>query len=782
VEDDPTIQWRLATPFGIEVNAETNAWYSGHINDVLPFPDLSAILVASETGGVWLLDGAGTSLALSDPWDCPDVKCLALGPDGPRHVFAGCTVAYDSASKRAYQPEAGSGPVIMESDAAALAPMLSWSPVDSPLPAGAGRITRIVVIGHLRRVIVSCAAVRGGDSGGLFWASIPPTRFAAGDPPRAPFVWNEAKVAGAPSSGFWDLTLAATRDDVARENLEDRTAIVLVAGGFQSGGVFVGQWDAADMLVFERAHVHFDSGVDATSLLFDSCGTTSVSSCAVGPNSVYAACAWPDGRLNCLLSSRDGGRNWVICPAGIAGQDPGKLLAPTVGDQGADWNNCIAAHPADRAMAALGWQAGTYLTRDAGATWQGVVDSGGHLHDDVHALSFLIETPGTIGGLFVGSDGGVAKINLDDLPGVNGPAIRSDFNRTLPTLQCYSNLVRQFVGTIDISSELSGILAAGVQDNGNLSARFRPTPGPWRSVDGGDGGWNASVVGGYIHNVKGEATIGAAPLSPDVQVAVLPVTVPPPPNTAGLAATYGEPVMTPSHRNSAGRLLLAAAAANGESTVYGLYDDLGPAPALHWERMGAIASDDTATAFASFNGDTIHVGSGSGRMYAVDPDTGASTEQVVKLPQPNPSTRMKGGIILRIVGFDAQTMFALLIGAVETKLDGSAVLGTPAVQGYILKLEGNVWTPTAGAGLPNMFVYGLVAVAASNTRVERGLLAATDDAVYISRDDGKSWNRASAGLPRRPHCGDLRFALDTLGEANIALGTFGRSVWLAKLN
>jgi hypothetical protein len=75
----------------------------------------------------------------------------------------------------------------------------------------------------------------------------------------------------------------------------------------------------------------------------------------------------------------------------------------------------------------------------------------------------------------------------------------------------------------------------------------------------------------------------------------------------------------------------------------------------------------------------------------------------------------------------------------------------------------------------------MVAIAAPHTRIKHGLMVATDDAVYLSRNDGQTWQRASSGLPRRPHCGDLRFVIDSLGGANIYLGTFGRSVWIASL-
>lgn len=99
----------------------------------------------------------------------------------------------------------------------------------------------------------------------------------------------------------------------------------------------------------------------------------------------------------------------------------------------------------------------------------------------------------------------------------------------------------------------------------------------------------------------------------------------------------------------------------------------------------------------------------------------------------------------------------------------------------MLKFDGDAWKVTAGSGLPNEIIYGLVAVVAPNTRVPRALLAATDDAVYISRENADTWQKASAGLPKRAHCSDLRFVIDNLGSMTIYLGTFGRSLWMVEL-
>src|SRR5262245_47659677 len=127
MSDDPTVRWVQASRFGIQIDEEDDAWHSGHVNDIIRLPDLSGIVVATESGGVWMIDNVGDAFQLSDTWDNPDVKCLAFGTDGPRHVFAGCTLVYSG------EPT-GSAPVIMETDSAAIAPLFEWKPVAAALP------------------------------------------------------------------------------------------------------------------------------------------------------------------------------------------------------------------------------------------------------------------------------------------------------------------------------------------------------------------------------------------------------------------------------------------------------------------------------------------------------------------------------------------------------------------------------------------------------------------------------------------------------------------------
>jgi hypothetical protein len=101
---------------------------------------------------------------------------------------------------------------------------------------------------------------------------------------------------------------------------------------------------------------------------------------------------------------------------------------------------------------------------------------------------------------------------------------------------------------------------------------------------------------------------------------------------------------------------------------------------------------------------------------------------------------------------------------------------------YVVRLDGLKWTPTPGTGLPGTALYALEAVVVPGTNLPRALFVATDDRVYVSRNDGVTWQQASQGLPRNPHCSDLRFVPAGRGIGNLYLSTYGRSVWVAQLS
>jgi hypothetical protein len=767
--DDPTIQWKQATHFGILSDATANAWHSGHVTEVLQLSDTDAFLVATETGGVWMVADNGTQLQLSDSWDDPDSMCLAFGPDGPRHVFAGCTRQY-------YGAPYESVPTVMESNAAAAIPLLDWSPVGGRLPPRAGSITRIVVITHLRRIVVACKKARDNDTGGIYWATIPPS---FGPAPRPKYVWKRAIVESEPGDGYYDLALASTSDRTRRDELENAAEITIVAGG-KSGGVFVGRFEGTELLM--RPARQTSTG-DVTVTIFSSAGATSVASCEQHPNIVYASCAMGDGRMMQVARSEDGGRTWRMCGSMLLGGLWGALL-PAAGEQGNGWNNRVDVAPDDGNLVVVGWQNGPFLSLDAGQTWQQIASP--HLHADQHSFLFARRTQAGERVVVVGSDGGFASVNLDQYLKQTGQPFRSDYNRTLPTLQVYGTIIRQFWGTMDASTEQPGLVIAGLQDNGNAYCRLTDPDPAWVRLDGGDGGWNVFLADGAIaHNTMGQP-VHVTKLDPPPAAAIdFTVAVTQPPKPDGLTGPYAERVLRPTYRNAARQLLTAVGATGNE--VYGLWVDDNDAPRYHWEQIMTLPAGVAIGSLCSFHGGTVFAGSMvDGRIFAIDTKQGTALELPVVLPKPSPSTRMKGGAITRIVAFQETEVFAIVNGATEQLEAGSSILGAgpvvPAVFSYVVRLDGLKWTNTPGIGLTGEYMYGCALVTAPGSRVPRAIFVATDDAVYISRDDGTTFQRASQGLPRRPHCSDLRFVAHKGGGANLFLGTWGRSVWVARLS
>lgn len=755
--DDPTIRWALASSFGIQVDEAQDAWYSGHVNDILEL-DTGQLLVATATGGVWVVDPASTSLPLSNDWFNPDINCLAFGPDDPRHVFAGCTRG-----------------IIRETDLGEGVPLLAWREIEHPLPKEAGDVYRIVVIRNLRRIVAAC-------QNGLFWATIPPTPPKGGGSPaapRPPYQWVQAKVEGDPDNqGFWDVAIGATRDDTPRSHLEDRRAITIVAGGLNGGGIFVGQWNSAGDLMMTLSKIHNEDGTDATGL-FVLVGACSVTSCEIRPNTLYAACSWKDGRLFRVLRSHDGGKSWGILTGQVTSPSEDDL-SNVAGDQGSAYNNVISVSPTNPGLVMLGWVS-IFLTLDGGKSWRLIEDT--HLHPDIHALRFNPENVGSIGSVFIGSDGGVARINLDDYLNPPGTPFQSNYNRQLPTLQCLETRAEErFYGTLGASKTTPGLIATGAQDNGNLHCLLGASPTAWVDLDGGDGAWNAFIAeGAYLHNTL-DGPVAATQLNSTAGVVtsgVVPILHPP--VSTGLDQPVGEPVSHPSFRNFAGHPLQAVAAVKNQ--IFGFYVDDYQSPRYYYDQIGSIPPDEVAAGLASYHGGTIFVGTQSGKMYAIDSRLGTKLELPVILPKPDPHAVVKGGYINRIVAFSESDVFAVMNGATAEYEVFNIILGKikkKVTSYYVLRLDGLKWVVTPGVGLMNERMLGLEAVTLPQSRVPHALFVSTDERVYISRDDGDTWQPASQGLPRFPHCTDLRF-VSFKTEAYLYLGTYGRSVWAAKL-
>ncbi len=766
--NDPTVKWSLANPFGIRINEEADGWHSGHVNDILDLAN-GNLLAATQMGGVWLVNTNGTTLPLSDAWAVPDINCLLQGPDDEHHIFAGCNQG-----------------IIRETDLGEAVPLLAWKEITNPLPPDAGDVKRLLHIRGLRMIIAACTK-------GLFWATIPATNPKRGclmpfsKPPVRPlYNWQRARMDSAPSDqGFWDAALASTKGSINRSTLEDKNLFTIVAGSYMSGGLFVGQFNSAGILVMRPSTIHNDDGTDATGL-FTLMGSCSVASAESSANFVYAACSWhiSDARLFRILRSKDGGQSWGICEGFLPNSDDD--LSAAAGEHGRDWNNCITVSPNMVNLVAFGWEA-VFISPDSGTNWIQASDDR-HLHADVHSLRFSPAGSVWAKDLYVGSDGGVARIDMDLLLDKSPDYCQSNYNMFLPTLQCYSTLIRDFWGTITASAAIPHLVATGSQDNSNLYSLASPgSSTPWINMEGGDGGWTAFVNGNtLLHNIMAEPvtatrfdTTGGGLKSAGIAINKAPD------DPLEIKGPVAEPVKSPEFRNELGQLIVAFVSPN-DNKVYAVYTDDEASVQYHLGLIGNVPLGETITALGSFNGSSLHL-SAAGKMYVMDVKNGSIKNLPVEIPKKDPDSIVTPGSVNRIVFFNAEQAYAIMNGSTETIKVFSPGLGSKSIiktSSYILQLDGSgtKWLVTPGFGLPNELMYGLEAVQVPNSRFARALFVSTDDKIFISREDSTTWQEASAGLPRNPHCGDLRgVSFNGSSEAWLYLGTFGRSMWRAQL-
>lgn len=754
VMDDARIVWEQANRQGILIDEVKERWWAGRVFDVLEIDGGEAgLLVATETGGVWSISPNAQALPLSDTWNTPDTNCLAAGPDGPRHFFAGCD-----------------GGVIFETDASHPTPLLAWEPVDTPLPADAGDVYDVAVLAAPRVLVAACA-------GGLYWAKIPQplpwwcifTKPSSQGGKRSPYNWVKADAEDVGQTGYFSVAFGSTQTTEAERSRGLAGATVIA--GATSKGVLVGRWSAG-ILRLQRPKVVSAplGGGDVSDIAFAlTGGPTSVATCDLVPRHAYAVCATGDGRMQMILRSQDGGLTWE--PTAYEADQPGKPDVRTLaGDQGAGVapNNCIAVHPTAPGVVAIGWQTGAFVSPQGGNLWI-PIDPGVH-HSDWHCLLFKPTTPDNRHLLYLGSDGGLAQISTDELFQHLPLVARSDYNRNLANLQFYSTwATRQFAGTMSPAPDGFGMFTAGVHDNGNIYCDLAAGPGPWKQLQGCDGGWtgimaDGGAIAGNLCSGLSQAIRGAKAVGGGFQDAgVLPVTQPPPADPAGILAWAADVVRQPRFRNARGELMVAGGGGGGQ--VYGAFAASSPGN-YHFERLGVVAPPLPIGAGASFSGATIILGGTDGRSVAFDSRTGGHTELALQLPIPAAGTPQTGGAFARITMLDERTGFAILNA-------------TSAGKNYTLRLDALRWIVPASVGLPlDEPFYGLDGI---KLRGRSLIFAATDDRVYMSEDGGETWVRASLSLPRRPHCAELR--VGKLGHQTwLYLGTFGRSLWKANLS
>ena len=713
--------WERAQSYAIQREEQGDAyrtvWHAGHITAILS--NETDVVAATQTGGVWLVNSvlepepsAGyVGRVLSDAWDTPDIPCLAWGA-GTADVYVGTS----------------SQVLFLQEFAIVLGNHLDPNAC-TPLALPFTDTIAMVTLKNPDRLVIT-------TSYGVWWSPIPkPASNAAG------YHWKPAK--SLPSGPTFTGLAAGPSGSVA----------VAAYGGFPTGlgtpppggALFKGTFQAGE-LVFAPSTI---AGIDGSLMR-----TTSLASCQDQPANMYAVAAGTDDMILAVMASTDGGATWGARTA------PDKNVA---GYQGS-YNNCIAVSPQHPNQVVVGWlTGGAFFSDDGGNSWRHphTQESNSNLHNDLHAICFCRN-----GAIFVGGDGGIA-VSQDE-----GITYQSQFNRPLNNLQFYGGskpaATTHYGATLTASSRYPGLLAGGLQDNGNLyrlpDAR-RPDSIPrqadtaWFRHVGGDGDLNRFVDPlGALLNIDNTNTQLGLTLWDEAKTRFPPgpgAVIPTDGNAAGVAPTAVDLVQEPAFAR-AGQLMYAAVGSTDQGVIYGFFADppTGDAPQADNAKLIRLGSvGNLVTALASLDGSTLMVGTDNGRIVSFDSASGLVSDYA--LPD-----QAGGNIVYRIEVFPP-TLLSRAMAA-----NAFALVG-----GRILYFSGFFWATTTGTDW-NTFTYH-----ASSGR----LFAANDADVFFSTDHGNSWQDSSAGLPARPHCSDLALASDGNGGTDLYLSTYGHSVWRASI-
>ena len=598
---DDNINWSLATRGGIQV--DENVFHSGRVMDVL-VTKTEEVVVAAESGGVWLVDENGDSVSVSDDWEEPDLWCLAQGPDGPRHVYAGGTALYQTIANATF-------------------PLLTWRRIT--LLKGIGNVQRMVTLDKLRRIVLATDT-------GIYWAPIP--EVTADSPPTSVYDFKSAEGLVDPKASYLGLAVGPN-DTVAvaswRKKVTDAPATI-----------YFGGW-IGDRLVFQESTVNL--GLERLAMF-----ATVLASSASDPFRLYAVSSASDGFTSVGLRSDDGGQTWNPLPIALDGSLD--KFRDAAGNQGNDYppNICLAVSPSNQDIVVIAWRGERlFVSTDAGQTWK-VAEAAPHMHSDVRRIHFdSTDRDGQT--VFTATDGGVMVTR--DL----GGSFQSGFNRQLPTMQFFGP-------RLTASERFPGLIACATQDNGNLICQAKDQPAFWQLADEGDGVLTSFIASGRLLRCNNTEEINGTEVGNRVREAawlqnqlesgpgrVIPIDG----STDGLANSdiplFVEGIRTPRFTNSFGELLHAIGIHG--PFVYGAFGEPG---ALLWRllRIIDIARDDYLTATGSRFGTVVFIGSNKGRMFVLGTATSSLQELFVENPEPD-----KTGSVTKIVALDEARAYAI---------------------------------------------------------------------------------------------------------------------------
>lgn len=811
--------WELVNKGGIEMDSTINAWNAGSTYDMIKIDDQN-ILLATSGAGVWLInESSGDSKPLSKDWENTHVTCLAAGPNGAHHFYAGCA---DDPDFPGWLQGA-----LFETDTSLSTPIIQpWLKI--PIPPDVGSIIDIAVLKNRRIIVLACR-------NGLRWSKIPIP--GSGDI----YTWEKP---GSPGSTGTDIgqfgcsSVTLGPDDtiiVGAWSEDDPT----------NRGIGVGQFfsllpSSPPTLYIRPTKIHDwpHIGFPTPEAKME---RVTVASCESQPKIVYALCTAPQtsgalgdynsGRLSAILRSSDGGFNWSLCHYNIDPVPTGN--SEFISDYGDNSSggpmHSISVHPNDPDHVAFGILLPFHST-NGGLSWQriGPWDSSDpqnkHVHVDIHFIHFDPVIPGNI---YIGSDGGL--ISTKD----GGVSFNSIYNKPLFNLHFYGVDRAGFYGKMCVSYIFPNFIGGGLQDNGNvycelLGQQLKNTP--WKKLDPGDGGQMLTIPLNrgdmVIHDYNGGNVSDGYPKFATWNVSEKKLingkTIP-------IRATDGttisdyitfslmETIPDPQFRNSSGQLMYAVAVAVSAvpktyERIFGLFAD-SDGHDLHWETIvsydwriagsGAAGGGPLFKAIGSRSGKRIFL---STKIYTFDrvetkPTIfediyGYRSEVFAFTPFENDVSRStfspplplmpewtadRGGLTRFAITNDDTISYAVYtfpMFSTEYPLGRSYLYGTSDGGKNWGMIYGGL--PKAGPGTDAKQLF--FGIAYDDTTTPNPLYVATDKQIFVSIDEGNTWSDFSIGLPNDPHCADLRFVYrKDEGKKFLYLATYGWSVWRIQL-
>jgi len=577
--------------------------------------------------------------------------------------------------------------------------------------------------------------------------------------------WN-ARQATDFAAQSYVVTPAVVRTFASVSAFDDELTVCSVESG---GGVSCNEWMQRDGIVIAGR-----SGDSTTPLMrgtFSPAGLTFANAKVSGSTGVFsstsvaiskytgtafAVSASSDGRLKSVFRSGDAGATWTAVPS-LADCDGGTLTA-CAGNQGIYHNNTIAVSPVDDTHLFLGWVP-LFESTDGATSWRFV--SSPHIHADIARVRFG-DAPSTTSTVLVLTDGGVS-VSLDA-----GKTFASGYNRYLASLQCYTtDGIRQTDGTLSASYQVNGLIAAGLQDNGNSWAMHG---GAWQRITSEDGGYvtfvrepqliarktlNDSAFSRYEWNGHGFTDAGR-------------IVVKAPPLSFDEWFVKGGFVIVNDPAPEVFRNVYGFAWEN--NAIYSLVPAGGLFTWIDWhfelETTAPLAAGEQFSAGGSADGRRSFFATSTGRIFSYDRTTGTLKSLPVAVKQ-------AGYGINRLTVLSDALGFAIL-NCWRDVCD-------PNADGRVLRYDGIAWAQLKlefadGTPLPSQRYYS---IDADWTTIPQTIVLTSDDKVYRSTDLGRTWTDESTGLPRRAHLADVRFVVFPDGTKRFYLSTYGRSVWYA---